>query len=243
MADEYLSGKGTEDFLWKGPKDLRLEDDEWDISAEKVTVTLYYQGPREACRSKRPNIGEAVDGYPGKIISVKIPRGQTPDGTLVVVVEAQVAAPEGSGSAAPVEVIYELEWGELLKKIESHPKCGKLKASAAKKWEDWEKITAEDYEAVSGGWSFATWQEKRRRGQEDYPVSYPIARKESKHTFRPTGVGADMYQLAAPPSECGAPSDGWTYFKSKDSLRKEGRTFSRVEEWTGAQVLDDDIFE
>jgi len=227
--------------VWRGPKTLQIVDDDWDLSAEKTTVILTYEGPRADCRSRAPALFSTIAGWPGYITNVKIPPGQTPDGRLIITLDAIF------------NTIYELDWATCFKKLLTMPifQPGGDQAlddgdlDIINEWTNAATATLRSsvYARVTSAFPEAKYYiDKIKLGEEEYPVAYPIARMTTKTPQPPAGVGEGMYVAEAPPVPCNAPAGNWHYYKSADSCLYEGRIYTRRQEWTGAQKLDADIF-
>lgn len=230
------------------------------------TTTLEYVGPYDGLVAASPEPGDRIAGYAGEVEEVNVYNGTSSDGRMEVVI-IDSTAPEdpdepggepGGGGDQPDEIqndVYTLGWGEERRRVEEHPKCGELKADRPKyeesggkwtedesgsqrTWDDWQSLDEDDYEPVSGGWSLATYKQVKEKGYTDYPVHFPIATATTYHRSRPSG-GSGVGQLSSPPGECGAPTQGWTYVKSADDVRKEGTSYTRVQEWRGYDRTED----
>jgi hypothetical protein len=251
-----------------GSREIKRLNPAWDFG-EKITCTVRFVGPYKALLAARPRKGDTLNGlsnYGLRVVSARVEPGESVDGTMTVTLEAdQAQSSDQNGPEQIGEPVHELEWGELQRKIEEHPMWKEggsypIRDAGWDKIEEWKKAdTAADRAAIRKelaenkddkfGKDAYRLLDKLKRGQEDYVVCYPIARRTTKMARTPGNLGAGMYGVGTPPPECAAPQKWgsgakqiWRYFKSADRYTREGRDRTRTEEWTGAQELDPDVF-
>lgn len=187
-------------------------------------------------------------------------------GRMVVTLELPAPGSTGSEQNTQIgETVYECDWSEERRPVEEHSKMPQLKTDRSvyefpdkaydsvtnagwssagsapdgktgrqRTWDDWAALDSGD---VTGGtWSIDDYKSLRRKGYEDFPVAFPIARVTTYAKFRIPPNGS-VWHISSPPSQCGAPA-GWTYVKTASRSRKEGRIYSLVEEWRGYNRAD-----
>jgi hypothetical protein len=74
----------------------------------------------------------------------------------------------------------------------------------------------------------------------DYPVAYPLASATTYHNYRPSS-GTGVFSKENPPSECGAPTSSYVFVKTADRITKQGRLYTRVQQWRGYYGGTDDL--
>lgn len=192
-----------------------------------------------------PNIAAVYeDGRP--IMDAYVEPTEAGLGNLVVVTESRNS-----------NYIYEVEWQQIQKPIELHPRYNGSTYTLASI--DWAHINAalagqattgdptstsgatmsvDVTAATSAGRNDAFI--KMAVGQTNYLVFVPIARR-IRIDFQILTVGKNLgtYSTSAPFS--GAPS-GYEWLKVTDRARKEGAYWERVEEWMGADSWDSDLY-
>jgi hypothetical protein len=205
-----------------------------------------------------------------KVKEVAMEDGRANDGRLIVTLEKPNPGSTGSDENTQIgETLYELDWGEERRPLEEHKKMPILKtdrlvyefpdkaydaatnagwsstddAPAGKTgrqrtWDDWAAMDGGDVNA--GEWSIDDYKGLRRKGYEDYPVSFPIARVTIYAKYRINPVGS-VWTTSSPPSQCGAPT-GWTYVKTASRSSKQGRLYTLIEEWRGFNRVDSLFF-
>jgi hypothetical protein len=184
-------------------------------------------------------VGTSLDGSLGKIDSVELVpdrAGKTGPGTLTVVL-------------ADDEATYEIDAGTLEKPLVKHPIFAAGGAHALTdadidKIETWknaatsgERTTA--YTALSANAKF--FVDKLRRGEESYLLPAPIARKTTRAYAKPTTYATGT--RGDPGGFPGLPA-GYEWLKTGDKAIRQGvrGSWERVEEWTGAELWDHDIY-
>lgn len=237
---------------------------------EGDSYIIPFVGPYDQLTSQQPGLGSTVSGLTADYLveEVSIEEGQGGSGRMIVTATKRTPGPpSGSSSYAQIgETLYELEWYEERRPIEEHPKCGYLKSDRprylypdqgsetegqaanlpnSKKgrprtWAHWEVLEADDYYEKSGGWSLAEYQGLKEAGKDTYPVAYPVARKTIYTRGRLTPA-TNVWKKDNPPAEVDAPS-GFEYVKTASRITKQGRIWSKTEEWRGYAVSDDLFF-
>lgn len=202
---------------------------------------------------------------------VNLVEGESSNGRMEVVLEKLLVGADSGASYLQIgETVFERDWGEERRPVEEHKKCGKLKADRPyyefpgsetsdknpglatvpadktcrrRTWDEWDVLDDDDFEAADPGWTLAQYKAIREEGHTDYPVAYPLCTKTTYHRSRPTDATAEgVYKKSTPPSECLAPSVGWTYVKTVDRISRTGRLYTRVQQWRGYDKTQDLFF-
>lgn len=228
----------TLESTWIGPDELVPGDAHWEFVAEKVTVTIPYEGSYAKMLTDRPKISGQVEGFSGyglRVIKVEISKTRAPSAEMTVYLEAPYQ-PDPLDPNPLGDPTYEIEWAELSKAIEGHPRCGSLKNK--KRWDEWESLEAADYDTStavgSPAWTFENYISLKKAGTESWSVSAPMVRRQSKYYYTPTDLGLYSYKRQNPPSIAGAPT-GYDWLKGADRFVIEGPLRTRSEEWIGFQ--------
>jgi hypothetical protein len=250
--------------LWKGFKDLaeRPESPDWDFSGSKKTCTRTFEGPYDKCLDKRPKLGQNMADIPLDyfVSNTKVKRIAGAKGALTITMESYVPETHSIEQSEPYQPQYEIEWVEIERKLEQHPRyqTGGAKAftdedfASLPKWEDeadpaLKKIfkftivnadnKKETKELSENAKDLAT---KKLRGQESYIIYSPVARRTSQSRDVPVTSPCGKRQTPAVPS---VPS-GYVWLKTADRATRTGRygKWERIEEWTGADFWDEDIY-
>lgn len=149
------------------------------------------------------------------------------EGRLTVTRESPVEDPVGTA---------EVEWVELRKKIETHPRYAEVTD------DDMRAVRAAVADPESGepdvGARALELYKKLLRGQTEYSIGSPVARLTTPLAKDDLTAGGTWFREAPP----FAHPDGYEWMKTVDQRRKTGRQYDRVEEWTGAEDWDADIY-
>ena len=183
-----------------------------------------WQGPYNLLEAKQNAIG-----FKAKSTNLA-PDG--PNGILTITYE--VPAPENyefTGSQTSIEVI----WQELRRPIETHPMFAGLSAAEIKDAKT--KADAGDAEAPTTALVNKLY-EYLVKGTTEYSLGVPLVRR-TKTRKGGTQGGGKAWIRDTPPVN--VPGD-WEFLKTADERRKDGKTFTLVEEWTGAEKWDRDLY-
>ena len=228
-----------------------------------MSVILTYVGPLTVLIDQGPKPGQHVQGFSDiglKVTRAEITEGDGESATMEVTMELNTVPGVDTSTAALGEPVYEIDFTELTKPLETHPRCGSLKESRPKydehgvkvtdptaggkrrTWEDWADLDADDYESSGDQWDLSTYQSKRRKGIESYNIGAPVVRRTMYYQRPVAGVGEDVFHKQHPPGQANAPT-GYNWMLTLDNLLQEGRKRTRKTEWTGAESIDGDIYD
>ncbi len=208
-------------------------------TAQGNKTTRIYRGPFSALLNAQPNLGQTIDGSVGMVESVEI----VPDG----------AGMDGPGTMTIVlandQATYEIEASTLEKPLEKHPlyRPGGDKELSD---DDLDKIaawrTANNSAERKALFTALTTNAKHfvnklRRGQESYIVPAPIARRTTRSFQQPSPEQTG--KRGTPGNFPGLPG-GYVWLKTADRAVLQGirGSWERIEEWTGADEWDTDIY-
>jgi len=145
----------------------------------------------------------------------------------------------GSGSSASSTIdqpTYEVEWVQLEKPIEQHDKYKNIDAAELRKVK---AAIAEDQDYTGTVADAQKLYAKLLRGQDTYLVFSPVVRATTPRSNQPTGSSAGARDN--PPISV---SGSWEWLKTADRSVSPGQTsdWDQIEEWTGADEWDADIY-
>ena len=145
---------------------------------------------------------------------------------------------KAKGDSADEEVTWEVEMAQIEKSIVSHPKYAAY-ADAVQAWRD-------DPSTDTSGYASDALEciDKLKRGVESYIVFAPVIRKTTVTDDSVTvGAGLGKIVSTAPTPPEVTVSGSWDWLKTRDSVSVDGDNLvRRVEEWTGADEWDADIY-
>lgn len=157
-----------------------------------------------------------------------------PNGTLTITYE--IPAPEDyqfTGSQISIEVV----WQELRKPVETAKYFADLtgKQVAAIK-----KLIDEGGEEPSEGYTAAEIKlyNLLAKGTTEYNTGVPVVRRTTTRKSGNQGGGGAWMRDNPPVDVPGS----WEWLKTADERRKDGRSFTLVEEWTAAEEWDKDLY-
>ena len=237
----------------------RPDSPEWDFGTQKVSCTRTFEGLYADCLTKVPPIGSSMQGYDAKLLveNVKIKKAISGKATMTVL--AEYLADVGNNEfPAPVQPVFEVEWVQLERPLEQHPKFKALfpdpkgettftdaQIAALNDFNAWENATdatsrQATYAALSA--AFKTLAQKKMRGQTTYLLFAPTARITTlaRNVTLASGCGK---QFTAVPGFSELP-EGYAWLSTADHSTRTGTNgkWQRVQEWTGADTWDVDIY-
>lgn len=197
-----------------------------DRSAGTRLVTETWVGPYDQLLIKQ----QAVESLAS---STDLLPGDADTGILTITTATAPANPNpGTGSNETIEV----EWVELRKKLEDHPRYSAIDDNDRRKIRAAINNPNPDQSPAISGLALDLYL-KLLRGQTDYSLAVPVIRRTSTGFVQISSGGAWFRQ--SPPISVGG---AWQFLKTADRILIQGRTFTRVEEWTGAEEWDADIY-
>lgn len=241
---------------WRGTTAIKLQPTypRFRRDAKGTTLTLLFRGPHSALKTYGPDIGDmlvlgAYDYLPEEEIvyanSVECqPDGGGDDGpgTLTVV---YTNVPDAGYNLVASQTTLEIDWSLVEKPLITHPRyitggTNALTDDDRRKIEIWKDTpSTPNYDACSA--NAKHFIGKLRKGIESYGVPAPISRKTTRNTAAPTVSNCGQRVTTAPIA--GAPA-GYQWLKTADrGIRQAPASgWERVEEWTGAREVDEDIY-
>jgi hypothetical protein len=229
--------------VWKGSREMQ-EDPESPINGNNkdgATQTRIFNGPYATLASAIPArlsnvIGSPLTLYVDTTELKKQPGG---NGKLTINLSANPFPDPGQD-------VQELEWVEIQKPLLQHPRYqpGGVRAltdTDLDQIEEWKNATtatlrASTYARLTA--NAADYVDKIKRGEESFVLYAPVVRVTQKTPSMPACGGCGKIST---PTE-GQPSAEYVYLKTADRRMRQDRNWSRVQEWTGAQSIDTDIY-
>jgi len=191
-----------------------------------------------------------------EVTHVKVKRAPGGKGILTISTSRAVSEGDTTGTSQD-EPVYEVDWIEVSKALETHPiyQAGGAQAlsstdfAALSAWEN-----EDDYE-LRAAFKFLDKEDteislsahaqhiaaKKLNGIDSYVVYSPVVRATTYSVKRPITEACGV--RSTPPSEAEAPS-GYVWIKTGDRRRKSANQgkWQRDEEWTGAESVDEDLY-
>lgn len=152
------------------------------------------------------------------------------EGRLTITYVEPPRSTEGSNT------IIEVVWAELRKKIEEHPRYADLSQADLNRIH---KEVADPNPESSPTFTDPKAQElylKLISGTTEYSIGAPVVRRT---TTNPTSLNAGAAWVRSTPP---AGPSGYQWLKTSDEIRRQGNDWQRVEEWTGAQEWDSNLY-
>ena len=237
--------------VWKGSTAIHLQPGypDYKVNASGEIVVLVYGGPYKALLAAKPYSGQLVTGFPYIPVSevnVKpLGAGITGPGTLTITLQQD----SSSTSSALLDQTDEIDWTELTKPIEKAPcfNAGgtyELYHDDLDDIEQWKNaatkaLRKQIYEILS--LNAQKFVDKIRAGEESFFVPAPLARRTTRSFNLTSGTTLGKIIVGKPFPEC---PNGYIWLTTADrSLRQAPRgKWERVQEWTGAQKWDTDLY-
>jgi hypothetical protein len=240
----------TKDYVQIGENTLAQGMTRWDF-AEKLRVTVPYNGPFAKCIAARPARGAELAGFAVmglRVVSSVVEEMEGGTGSLTVTLEAELPEAEDVTTEAIGEPVFTVEWVELEKKIETLPQCGYVSAAGAAAGitdlaDDWEKILANpDYytdRGTTGSWTHTDYTDLKKRGVESKVVYYPKVTRTTVHFAKPADLGTYSGERQTPPIPSGfARLSDFEWLCGPDSATRTNKMYERRTEWIGAEEID-----
>lgn len=244
------------------PRDA-AEGSEITIGVEGNSGLLVRRGDYDELLTERPAAGTVMTtmGATLNVLSTKLVKNRGGMGTLTIYLGDEDVTGEGIATSETRAESTELDYTLMEKPLESHPLFATLFSGTGhlivKRWEsipaeaimrktafqvpktdsadpkndgDWEDITDEDA---------LLYCQKRLKGIESYFFQVPVVRKTS---ILKTAAAASKCGQRDTPPEFDDVQDVW--LKTADKMQRTGAkgAWERMEEWTGFDELDSDLY-
>jgi hypothetical protein len=197
-------------------------------SEYRRTITEVWGGPIAELETKQNSVANTAD-------STNLTPTEGGNGTLTIETsQAFPALPAWGGGGSQTTI--EIEWVELRKKLQEHPRYAQVSDADRRKIEDAIANPKPDQSPALTDSRAIELYTKLLRGQTEYSLAVPVVRRT---TTRPTSLTAGNAWFRNNPPV--SPS-GWQWLKTADRISRTGNAFQRVEEWTGAKEIDTDIY-
>lgn len=196
----------------------------------KRTTTEIWEGPLSELEAKQNVWAKDAD-------STSLSPTEGGNGSLEIVTSVAMEVPNsryGFGGAAQTTI--EIEWVELRKKLETHPFFEGVSDEDRVKIKQAIDNPDPGQSPALSGMALELYL-KLLRGQTEYSMAVPVVRRT---THRPSSTNAQgaWFRDSPPVSVPG----GWEWLKTANRITTAGRDVNRVEEWTGAEEWDTDIY-
>lgn len=224
-------------------------------SEEKRTRIFALQGRYSDLEAQMPERGDRFRGY--RVESSELVRAKGGMGLLTITCRRKAGGSSGNPSGNIDETVYEIEMAQLEKPLLSKPGWDGY-AEQIEAWRGsgpamraaYKYTDAEGDEAELLG-PARTIAKLLMKGVESYLVFAPVVRVTRRSNEEPMDtsefrkIGKDCGKRCSPPSDPLSLVDGtWDWLKTADRCQEvAGGSFERVEEWTGADEWDQDLYE
>jgi len=214
----------------------------YHFTAAESSITRVFMGRFRDLLKSRPKVGSAMSGLDSKyhVADVDIVPAGGGKGTMTIRLDAGPADKDETQVSDPV---YEIEWQEIEKPIEKHPRYKDVPehymAMVQAYFATSDPAERAGIEAAINSVRARELITKRLRGTESYVIYIPVARKTTDRT---------THLLT---NACGAVGDpgfsvptGYSWMKSASRCSRTGRLgkWKHSEEWTGLKDLDADLY-
>jgi len=253
MPSPLLKGSGN---IQEEPSSPKMS---FGIFSTKMTRT--FVGSYDQCLAVKPRPGSLVPGFAGFVVDspVEVEKLDGAAGRLTY----SATTPTINSTNDESSPLFEIDWTQIQKRIEEHPIFAQAVGSqsagtyaltptdraAIKNWQSLADTNATAYQnlqfvATPGGspqnlsnnaQELAT---RLMRGQDSYVLYSPVVHATTYSKDRPQTGG------------CGAPAtppypldlQGYVFLKTADRASYNGKIWTRVQEWTGADWIDTAIY-
>jgi hypothetical protein len=229
---------------WQGSAAIQEDPNspQWTNDQNGQQCQRIFGGRYASLLATQPLRGASMAGFAGVFVdSVVVKNGPGNKGNMTVILKPSITP--GIDSDQPTE---EMEWSEIQKKLELHPR---YQATGAKpltdpdldKIEEWKSETTSDgrnkayLKLSANAKEFVT---KLRRGEDSFIVFAPVARATYKSKAQPVSTNCGF--ISSPPPDLTI--EGYTYLKTADRMIRQSGNWEHVLEWTGGTNIDTDIY-
>ncbi len=234
--------------VWKGATGITLLAGYPKIQGQlsKRTAVAKYAAPWQTILSSVPIIGAQSPDLPPdlEIETYDQERGDTTDGILTVHFKtADGVAPSTPPVLPRTEIL--VRWERVQKRLKEHPRYNS--APLALTAEQFAKIEnalneRDDGKRAAIVAAFTGAQPELyaslESGNDSYWISIPIVTRITHSYTKPTsGVALNLRQL--PPDY---PGYATRWLKTQDEARPNGQIWQRVEEWTGVDRINENVY-
>ncbi len=218
----------------EGPNSPQFED-----SSTGYRMVRVFSGPWAAVNAAKPERLATMTGsgtFQVDIVQINRAPGDQAEMTVTLV---EAAVPYNAE-------IYEIEWLELPQKLESHPRysIGGVKEltnamlDALEEWRSLSGATTRASKFSSLAPNAQDFAQKVMRGTDSYVLYSPVGRITNRSRLKPATGRCGTKNV--PPSDITVP--GYVYLKTADRATRHEGWWERVQEWTGALSVDEDLY-
>lgn len=221
------------------------------VASDTTTRTIVKQGRYADLKNTVPAKGSTYEGLTVVLAELSPSRGGM---AKLTVTGTDSSASRYSGENEAPGIDYEVEMAQIEKPICCHPKF-KAYADQIAMWRDGDpalraalKYEDANHDIQSLNGHAVDVAKLILKGVESYLVFAPVARKTTnseKPAVKAFGaVGAKCGRIGTPPGKLASMVAGsWKWLKTADrAVETSGGGSQRIEEWTGADEWDEDLY-
>lgn len=252
-----MPGVNARLLVWRGSKKLEPQPDSPKFRQDKggPVWTYAFAGPYAVVLAAKPQRLATFRGLPLNFFIDTVALDKAPGGRGILTLTATPSPAEGIDSAGLTtsSPVVEVEWVEIQKKLETHPRYNDGGAKALtdqdrndiEMWRDGRdavlrtafKYKAEDESTKTLSDNAQDFAAKILRGTDSYVIYVPLVRVTTKSRGRPPTAKCG---IRSRPSEGAV--NGYLYLRTADRRTRQEGSWTRVQEWTGADLIDADLY-
>ena len=207
----------------KGSGTVKLNSSVSSQDGTTVTTTETYTGPYAALASMQA-------GAIANAKSTSLVPTEAGEGRLEISYEGSPSESSTDSNSVSIEVV----WQELRKPIETHKM---FRALAADRVAAVRKMAEDGLIGPSSGGAEQKLYEYLVRGVTEWVTGVPVVRRTTKKRTGSLKAGSAWHR-GSPPVSIG----GFQFMKTADERHKEKGSYTQIEEWTGAEDWDSQLY-
>lgn len=245
--------------IWFGTTDITetVGSPLYDFTASKNEATRVFEGQFEILLAGKPAIGSTMSGFTAFTVErVQVKNLEGDKGQMTVGL-FQAVSMGYLNTGLPIDPIYEIDWVQVDKPLETHPIY--KNPSGTYNLTDDDLVDLQTWEQepdpvlkkafsynVNGdtatlGPNAQNIAKKKLKGVTSYLLFIPVLKKTSSGYQPPSTSAAGHVEV--PPGFPSVPT-GYTFIKTADRGQRTGKNkkWERQEEWTGFDTVDSDLY-
>jgi hypothetical protein len=210
----------------KGSGLVKLKDTRSSNDGTTVTTIETWTGPYDQLKTKQDSV----------LLKVKATQlAPTTAGHGILTITREVDLSSSATSAVPGTEVIEVIWQELRRPIETNPYYKDLTKQEIL---DVKKAVENGEPVPSEGAAVLHLWEALCEGNTEWSTGVPVVRRTTTSRTGKEAKGGAWFRDDPPEDVEGE----WEFLKTANETRKEGRSYTQVEEWTGAEKWDENLY-